>query len=126
MQNERELSPATQLAYERTSLAYDRTLMAWIRTAVSLISFGFTLYKFFQIEFKGKSMHGQLVGPGEFGTLMIVTGLFALGASAMQYRWDRKSLLAQCPDLPRSMAGVVAGMISVLGLIALVAVLCRV
>jgi putative membrane protein len=36
------------LAFERTMLAYERTLMAWIRTAISLISFGFTIYKFFQ------------------------------------------------------------------------------
>ena len=41
----------TNLAYERTALANDRTLMAWIRTSTSLISFGFTIYKFFQ-EFR--------------------------------------------------------------------------
>ena len=28
-------------------VALDRTLMAWVRTATSLISFGFTIYKFF-------------------------------------------------------------------------------
>ena len=39
---------ATKLALERTFLAYERTLMAWTRTSVSLISFGFTLFKFFQ------------------------------------------------------------------------------
>jgi putative membrane protein len=38
---------ATKLAVERTRLAYERTLMAWVRTATSLISFGFTLFKFF-------------------------------------------------------------------------------
>ena len=26
--------------------------MAWVRTAASLISFGFTIYKFFQFELK--------------------------------------------------------------------------
>ena len=36
-----------QLALDRTRLAYERTLMAWVRTATSLISFGFTIYKFF-------------------------------------------------------------------------------
>lgn len=29
-------------------------LMSWIRTATTLITFGFTLYKFFQIELAGK------------------------------------------------------------------------
>ncbi len=41
---------STTLAVDRTRLAYERTLMAWIRTATSLITFGFTIYKFFQIE----------------------------------------------------------------------------
>ena len=42
------LPDATKLAVERTRLAYERTLMAWVRTSTSLISFGFTIYKFFQ------------------------------------------------------------------------------
>ena len=40
----------TRLAVTRTRLAHERTLMAWVRTAASLISFGFTIYKFFEIE----------------------------------------------------------------------------
>ena len=35
------------LPSETNYLAYERTMLAWIRTAVSLITFGFTLYKFF-------------------------------------------------------------------------------
>jgi uncharacterized membrane protein YidH (DUF202 family) len=38
------------LSIKRTRLSYDRTLMAWIRTATSLISFGFTIYKFFDLS----------------------------------------------------------------------------
>jgi uncharacterized membrane protein YidH (DUF202 family) len=38
------------LAVERTRVAYDRTMLAWTRTATSLITFGFTIYKFFQID----------------------------------------------------------------------------
>jgi putative membrane protein len=41
---------ATELAVDRTWLAYERTLMAWVRTATSMISFGFSIYKFFQFE----------------------------------------------------------------------------
>jgi putative membrane protein len=40
----------TRLGVERTRLAYERTMMAWVRTATSLITFGFSIYKFFQIE----------------------------------------------------------------------------
>ena len=43
----------TNLSFERTALSYERTLMSWIRTATSLISFGFTIYKFFE-EFQKK------------------------------------------------------------------------
>jgi Domain of unknown function (DUF202) len=46
------LDSGTRLAMDRTRLAYERTMMAWIRTAASLISFGFTIYKFFQLEIK--------------------------------------------------------------------------
>jgi putative membrane protein len=38
----------TDMAFQRTRLAADRTLMAWIRTSLSMISFGFTIFKFFQ------------------------------------------------------------------------------
>ena len=44
------LDAGTRLAVDRTRLAYERTLMAWVRTATSLISFGFTIYKFFEFE----------------------------------------------------------------------------
>ncbi len=43
-----DLKTTDMLAYERTILAQERTLMASIRTSVSLISFGFTIAKFFQ------------------------------------------------------------------------------
>jgi len=116
---------STQLGYDRTSLAHDRTLMAWIRTATSLISFGFTLYKFFQLELKGSVVHGQWVGPREFAILMIAIGLFALLVSTIQYRMDRQKLKAQYPNIPKSMSGVVAALISILGIVAFLAVLFR-
>lgn len=53
---ERPMDTSTKLAFERTNLAHERTLMAWVRTATSLISFGFTIYKFFQLE------KGQILG----------------------------------------------------------------
>ena len=42
------LPDSTVLAIERTRLAHERTLMAWVRTSTSLISFGFSIYKFFE------------------------------------------------------------------------------
>ena len=43
-----KLDFAGELALKRTLLAHQRTLMAWIRTSASMISFGFTIYKFFE------------------------------------------------------------------------------
>jgi hypothetical protein len=39
---------AQELAVERTLMALDRTQMAWIRTALSMLTFGFSVVKFFQ------------------------------------------------------------------------------
>jgi uncharacterized membrane protein YidH (DUF202 family) len=49
----------TRLALERTRVAYDRTMMAWIRTATSLITFGFGVYKFFQLELRVAGRENQ-------------------------------------------------------------------
>ena len=58
---------STGLAVDRTRLSYERTLMAWIRTSTSLITFGFSIYKFFQIELgSGTPRSGRLIGPSEF------------------------------------------------------------
>ncbi len=59
-----EPSVSTVLATDRTRLAHDRTLMAWVRTSTSLISFGFTIYKFFQyLQEKGTGPQERLLGP---------------------------------------------------------------
>jgi hypothetical protein len=47
-----ELDTSTKLSYDRTRLAYENTMMAWVRTATSLITFGFSVYKFFQFGVK--------------------------------------------------------------------------
>jgi len=66
--NPATVADSTQLALLRTRLAYERTLMAWIRVAISLISFGFTIYKFFQYVREEQGAQVQpLVGPRVFG-----------------------------------------------------------
>lgn len=51
-ENAPRLDPSTRFAADRTRLAYERTMLAWIRIGTSLITFGFGVYKFFQIERK--------------------------------------------------------------------------
>jgi putative membrane protein len=69
---------STRLAFDRTRVAYDRTLMAWIRTATSLITFGFSIFKFFQLELGSSRHDNHLIGPREFAMLMVGIGLVSL------------------------------------------------
>jgi putative membrane protein len=116
----------TKLAVDRTRLAYERTLMAWIRTATSLITFGFSIYKFFQIEAESAfSKSGRLIGPREFALLMITIGLASLLMATLENRSSLRTLSSQYPGSPRSLARVLAALISLLGLIALTTVIFR-
>ena len=115
---------STILATDRTRLAHDRTLMAWVRTATSLISFGFTIYKFFQyVQDKQNTPHERFLGPRQYGTLMIAIGIIALALATVQHRRDMKALRRHHPEVPYSLATVLAGLISLLGVVALLAVI---
>ena len=121
------LDASTKLAYDRTRLAYERTLMAWVRTGTSLITFGFTIYKFFE-EFH---MAGQVartggpIGAREFGIIMISIGVVAVLLATIQHVLVMHKLRAQDPELPYSLAAAVALLVSLLGIIALLAVFLR-
>jgi putative membrane protein len=124
---EQDLSTPTKLAIERTRLAHERTLMAWVRTATSLISFGFTVYKFFQYlrESPAAPTSGP-IGPREFGGLMIGIGITALILATIGHRRSMRALRADYGALiPYSLSTVVAGLIGILGVVLLVAVLFR-
>jgi putative membrane protein len=118
-----DIDRGTRLAIDRTRLAYERTMMAWVRTATSLISFGFSIYKFFQLQIEsGGKLHGVLIGPREFALAMIGTGLTALLLSAVQHRHSMKQLRATYGHIPPSTAAIVAVLVGVLGVLALGAV----
>jgi putative membrane protein len=115
-----------ELAVDRTRLAYERTLMAWIRTATSLITFGFAIYKFFQIELdRGGSKSERLVGPRELALLMILIGLVSLLMATVEHRQNLRALNRQHPGPPRSLASALGALIGILGLTALIAVIFR-
>jgi putative membrane protein len=115
----------TRLAVDRTRLAYERTMMAWVRTGTSLISFGFTIYKFFQLQMERGAVTHRLLGPREFALIMIGTGLLALILSSVEHRQSMKTLRETYGPQPRSVAGVVAGAVSFMGLAAFLAALFR-
>src|SRR5262249_50731663 len=120
-----QLDTNTKLAFERTGAAYDRTMMAWIRTATSLISFGFAIFKFFQLELHGGVHESHWIGARGFAVLMVGIGLVSLLIGAVEYHENMKSLRAQCPELPHSRTGVLASLIFALGVLAFVMVLLR-
>jgi putative membrane protein len=120
------LNTSTLLAIDRTRLAHERTLMAWVRTATSLISFGFTIYKFFQyLQEQQDPLRVRAFGPRQYATLMIVIGLLALVFATFQHRRDMKTLRAHYREVPYSLATIMAGLISLLGILALLAVVFR-
>jgi putative membrane protein len=118
---------STLLAVDRTRLAHDRTLMAWVRTSTSLISFGFTIYKFFQyMQEQNQGAHNhRMLGPRQFAVLMISVGILALVFATIQHRRDMVTLRKHYPEVPYSLATALAGLISLLGVVALLAVIFR-
>jgi len=121
-------SPNTSdMALERTRLAYERTLLAWVRTAVALISFGFTIYKFFQFLHQNdlEQQHRHLLGPRVFAMTMIGIGLFALLLATLEHRRNIRIMRAQFGKAPYSLAGLFAGLIACLGILGFVAVIFR-
>jgi putative membrane protein len=117
------LDHSTQLALERTRLAHERTLMAWVRTATSLISFGFTIHKFFQyLREQNPNAPHHIFGPRDYAVAMIALGIGSLVLATIQHRRDMQRLRAEYGSLPLSTAAVVAIVVSGLGIVALVLV----
>ena len=122
------IDSGTRLAVDRTRLAYERTMMAWVRTAASLISFGFTIYKFFELNAPVRSRLPEegVLGPREFAAAMIGIALVSLLLSTFHHYKSMQALRAQYAELiPRSTATFIAAIFSVFGVAALLAVLLR-
>lgn len=120
-----EATPAlsnNDLAFERTILAENRTLMAWIRTAISLISFGFTIYKFFHENVKPSE---KLLTPRLVGMLMIVIGIFALIWGLVDHRATLQKLRKSYSAVGRSRTAWLAIIVLLFGLTLFFAALFR-
>ena len=106
----------TDLAYERTTLAYERTLMAWIRTSISMISFGFTIYKFFQEANKSGDGGERIFTPRVVGMIMIGFGLIALLLAQVQHQIAVKKLREYYPAGQKSMSSIITVLVLLFGL----------
>ena len=119
------LDTGTRLAYMRTFQSLEGTQMAWIRTALSLITFGFTIAKFFEFLHDGRGEAAPLFGAHTAGVLMIGMGMVALAIGTLQHWRQTQDLRKECPGLPRSLSGVTALMLALLGLGAFVGTILR-
>ena len=125
-----ELPVNIRLAFERTRGAYERTMMAWVRTGTSLIAFGFTVYKFFQLEISGADyteplVKTLLIGPREFGLILICIGILALLLGMYEHKRDIRAMKKEYPAMPWSATSLIAYLIASLGGLALIAVIYR-
>ena len=90
---EREhVDAATERDFARASNSYERTTMSWIRTATSLITFGFTIYKFFQLEALGRPAQHRLIGPRQFSLMLVSSGMISLVLATWEYRQSIRML----------------------------------
>jgi putative membrane protein len=109
-----------QLAVERTYLAHERNLMAWTRTATSLITFGFTLFKFFEyLHQNGQGEQpAQAFGARTFGLIMMGIGATLLTLATIQHWWEMRRLRAADHAYSHfPFALILAGLITALGIL---------
>lgn len=95
--------------------------MAWVRTAVAMISFGFSIYKFFQFEAgRGAPATRGLITPRDFAIVLIGIALVTLLAATVSHRRNVRGLTVYLGGR-RSMAQLVAVLVALLGFAVLLA-----
>jgi uncharacterized membrane protein YidH (DUF202 family) len=79
----------------------------------------------FHFDIKRSAEFTGAIGPREFGLMMIVFGLVSLLAGTVQHVTSIRQLRKEYSGAPRSVAALLAGLISILGIVALIAVIVR-
>ncbi len=110
----------TELALRRTVFAADRTLLAWVRTSLSLMTFGFSIYKFFEYLEESGAVSGdwQPTGPRRFGMALVTVSTVLLVWQTLQYYQLLKRLSgARGKRVPKTPTLVAGGAVILLGLV---------
>lgn len=124
-------SRRTGMSFQRTRMSADRTLMSIIRTALSLIGFGFTIFQFFghMLQVPGVSLNQH--APRNFGTALVFLGMVMLtlgivyhlrymqGLRAERTQMKREGLIHGESHYPISLTLITAGLLWLLGLMAI-------
>lgn len=116
------------LGYERTRMAADRTLMSWFRTSLSLISFGFTIFKFFQYLVESDLITGNIQNhaPRNFGVALVGLGMILQAMAIVEYFLFQQKLSRESGQkFPVSTALVASILLSLLGILVLLNLLFR-
>jgi putative membrane protein len=125
----------TGLSFQRTRMSADRTLMSVIRTSLALLSFGFTIFQFFE-RFR-ESVPGSGSAARHYGLSLIVLGvvMLILGigyqvAFMLGLRRERRAMAADGlihaeSSFPASMTLIVAVLLLLVGLLAIASVAFR-
>ncbi len=118
----------TDLAVERTRDAAERTLMAWIRTTLSMISFGFTIFKFFQyLQQTATATQWRPEMPKNLGLFLVILGTGMLILAIGQHWVFLKRLQERSgKKMPISLAMIAALFITFMGFFALANLLFRI
>ncbi|HEY7168943.1 MAG TPA: DUF202 domain-containing protein [Candidatus Binatia bacterium] len=121
----RTLDIPTKLSIEFSCLSAEYTWMAWVRTGTCLIAFGFLIYKFFQQFDRGEAVvsAGSFFGAYEIALIMIGAGLGSVLGATVQHRASLKKIGDSFVDVPHWLLPVAALLISLLGILALLAVI---
>jgi putative membrane protein len=111
----------TDVALDRTRMAAERTLMAWVRTTLSMISFGFTIFKFFQyLQQAGAAAQWRPEMPKNLGLFLVILGTGMLVLAVVQHWVFLRQLKERSgKKLPVSLALIAAFFITLMGFFAL-------
>jgi putative membrane protein len=115
----------TILSYQRTELSYERTLMSWIRTATSMISFGFTIYKFFEETVDKAGTSKRILSPRIVGMMMILFGFLGLLLAQIQHYMAIRKLKQSYPAVRVSISSILGLLILIFGLLLFLGALFR-
>ncbi len=125
-------SRRTGMSFQRTRMNADRTLMSIIRTALSLIGFGFTIYQFFghMLDVPGTTLRPH--APRNFGVALVALGMVMLTLGIVYHLRYMKELRSERALMmgeglihgeshyPISLTLITAGLLWLLGLLAIV------
>jgi len=84
-----------------------------------MITFGFSMYKFFSNKLEKYDSGASAIRPREFGIALILTELTILATGRIEHQRDLRQLAKHYPGMPVSGTRIVQALVAVLGALAL-------